>query len=1469
VCGTIALRRSRFPFRKAFVVSSTEDLTAQLETFAQSGCADPIGEARSLRTAFILTGQGSQWAKNGVELMEAFPTYRKTAEVSHHMLSMVPKQWHILHTLSIQAASLTFFVCHFLLRQAVDRQFAALARWSLLDKIATLSTDDMLETKFAQPITFLVQVALLETLKHFSIFPDLVIGHSAGEVAAAYASGLLTLEEAVQVVYHRSCEQQKLAGSGRMLAVGLASERVLELIKGKPELELACVNSPQSTVVAGPEDQLTALKGSLPPGTTSTFVPGNIAFHSSRCQPILEPMRKRLAFLDARSTSSWSVPLVSTVTGKVVTATPAQYWADNVRRPVLFQTAVEAAFRMNPAPEVVVEVGPHRTLVGPTMQTIQAMGCEGKDANVVSLLNRKESNALTFLQALGTLFEAGVEVDFDLHFREHVQYEFEEDLPKHPYVKKSIRGGRMPVLFYMSNVSTFEVGPVAGSHRILSETYSLELCDRTAKAMCNHKMGGEAVVPGAFYSEMVLEGHNHLPVTLVNVEYKAKLAIPKASVGDDAALVVLDFKEEQDGVKSFAIRSCASRDKHDERPIMVEHCSGKIVKNDCLTPEDTIRAGPIPGAHGSMGKLELKDLGKEGLAALRAAHAEVQHDSKESFYETYAQEGRNEYIDNYQLTTGLWVDPVGATVLARLEHDNTAWVKEGGKYTAELLDNITHVSLYSGQSNIIYYAGGYEAAHFLRLPETSTLWVHWRPDEYMTQVGRKKISGDFLLYDDHGRLLVHIHKYFYIFHVQSDTYKLCTLDWQPAGVVTPQAVLASALQGSLVNGLEAWGPFNNHQMTAWLAKQLSKRGIISIGSRGAPLMLTDLAANAPDEAITLPQAAKLGERIEAILDALGNKIKAAKAEEADEDGGVVAEGKDVELTEEEVAELRQVGRLQRAEADAVADGLLALAQAEHMAHMNDDEAMRVGGSDTRAAPFVLRVLEVVEDEVLTVVERLSYLDLPSHLQVECFIASHSAAALRAVARNFNQRASQVVLRKVLLSEGHVPAALLKDLTFQALILDDWARTGRAAWSPAQEDKEDQGAIKGVPSPAATALALLKPFLAPSAQVLVRGMASEPAWVGIMSQLSTKPLVLLEDAVKQESGEVLAQELEGAAQEWTTALGLLGAQPVEKAGGLLLVGRLPATRSVPASRVVLVASTEEQVQAVRRTAADTCVEVDVLMLTEESTVESLEAELAKVLGAERNGGDSGTEETKSSSESESNRGEAWRISSIIFTAGLDDESVIGQVAFSRLLRLSQALMRSQEGLSRHLSPIGEGPSLWVVTQGVYGGNIRPNQSTLQGMSAVLCSGLRLVGTKHLDLATMDDLEVGIELCLSNAREQAYRVSDGRISVARFCSLDRDELRRTTILPSSKQSFFVDTSAGELALTRCIPQPPAVMAAFYRLCELPAPGDDEVQIDVHAAAVNFRDVMVALHMLAEKSFEVNNTAYYYDDSDEAND
>lgn len=186
------------------------------------------------------------------------------------------------------------------------------------------------------------------------------------------------------MVYHRSSEQQKLAGSGRMLAVALSEKEVRQLLQQEgleKKVEVACLNSPTSTVLAGPESVLQHLKTRIPGSTSSTLIPGNIAFHSSHVTPILGDMQHRLAFMrpsgnsDGKSkatkegaVSAWSLPFISTVTGRVVTAVTPEYWCDNVRQPVLFQRAVETMFGGETAPDVVIEVGPHRTLLGPLTQ---------------------------------------------------------------------------------------------------------------------------------------------------------------------------------------------------------------------------------------------------------------------------------------------------------------------------------------------------------------------------------------------------------------------------------------------------------------------------------------------------------------------------------------------------------------------------------------------------------------------------------------------------------------------------------------------------------------------------------------------------------------------------------------------------------------------------------------------------------------------------------------------------------------------------------------------------------------------------------------------------------------------------------------------------------------------------------------------------------------------------------------------
>lgn len=395
----------------------------------------------------------------------------------------------------------------------VDDLFKALSGWSILETAASLSTEELRETKYAQPLTFMVQVGLVAFFEACNIKPTMVsepprssqyvkgqvigqscddtsaawpirvqvLGHSAGEVASAYASGLLSLQEAVSVLYYRTLEQQKLAGTGRMLAVALSHTALAPLIANRPSVEIACYNSPTSTVLAGSAEDLAAVKELLPPETPSTLIPGNIAFHSSLMDPALLAIEKKLAYLNQTPRTAWKAAFVSTVTGQqVVEGMTAQYWVDNVRQPVRLQSAIEFLFADDDtAPDMVIEIGPHRTLLGPIKQTLTKMN---KAETVLhSTLRRNEVCAGELSKLLATLFDTGMRVSLKpLYSAPQHAHRLMTSLPLHPFIRKHTQPLKSAEqAFRVSGI--FTEGPVVGSRRQTDDSFWVEVSERTMK----------------------------------------------------------------------------------------------------------------------------------------------------------------------------------------------------------------------------------------------------------------------------------------------------------------------------------------------------------------------------------------------------------------------------------------------------------------------------------------------------------------------------------------------------------------------------------------------------------------------------------------------------------------------------------------------------------------------------------------------------------------------------------------------------------------------------------------------------------------------------------------------------------------------------------------------------------------------------------------------------------------------------
>lgn len=1364
-CGTMAVNRSRFQYRKTFTANTTAEMADKLAAFAKNCNVQPSGEGRKMQVAFVFTGQGSQWPGVGKSLM-AFPVYRKAVK-------------------------------------AVDKLFKSKTGWSILEKINTLTQDEMVDTIYAQPVTFLVQVGLFELLKTFRIFPDVVVGHSAGEVPAAYASGLLTLEEAVEVVFHRSAEQQRMAGCGRMLAVGLSEDDVKEYIKDFADVEIACINSGQSTVLASSEERLKEVVAKLPEGTFKAFVPGNIAFHSSRVEPILDSMRQRLAFLNKRP-KVWGLPYVSTVSGKVETSVDADYWARNVRCAVNFKKAIETIFSQDVHPDVVVEIGPHKTLVSPIMQIIGDMS---KSAMVIPTLKKNGVCTTEFLETVGALFEKGLTVDLKPWYTE-LRYRFLERLPPHPYIKKRMHE-QHPVLKNDMRNGCYLNGPVAGFQKFFDGAFVSEVSDKTYKKMCDHKMGGQAILPGMFFVEMALEAAGGFPCTLTNVEFKSMLKIPMASQGDTGALLGLNFKEEQDGVKSFMVRSVPVREKFDEEPVFVEHCAGKVVPSELVDADGKIKTGFKPEAFGLMGGLELKDIGEDGLKNLIARHTQQEHGSKENFYGTHCVEGVMEYMESFQLVDTVHVDPKTMSILGKITYDNEVWQKQGGVIGVQLLDALLHQTLILATHSAIYYAGGFDAAHFLRLPKGKDLWVYFTLDKYRLQIGRKKKVGDFAVYDSEGKLIMYIQGFFTVFGSFTDNYKLCDLLWQP--FEGSQAKDQNLLKNLALPASE-WTADDNDNLSAAVVQKLKASSALEDAlkaeegkkkGKGAGSSLAEQITDAIKETssavkqpLKLPTVAKLNENFDAVLKVLEGKIK--KAELTEEQQNL--------LSGDDVKALASAATFTATETTAIAQALLAQADANQKA---------------LGTNYVFRVLEVAEEATDTVVEALSRLDIPSTIIIEYFVGSHNAGLLKSLATKVNRRTTNIRLRKLFIND--TVYFELKDMTFEALVFAKWARSGTSGW----ESKEATAASQ--------ALTQLRTFLVPGANVFTYGLYDLPLWVRLLSQASSAAVPLL-NAVKGDA----------AAQEFLEAFNAVGqSKAVALGGSKILSGRYSGYVKAEAARYVLVAADSLQADQIKKALLErnsqATIETVLIakggQLTDASTTDDFVPVLEKAMGVKPEPVEG--EETKETEPSEPFKG-------IIFAGALNDDSVIGDKAFSRVLKLAQALLKlSDKVKGLRANEVAEPASLWVLTRGAYVGEIKPSQGTMQGMSTVLCSECPDFITKHVDLSTLGDIPQVADLVLSDAREKSFAIVSGAIKVARFNAIDRKEARSMRVLATDKTSYFANITNGVSV--------PGEFSVAYHTKEVGEPGDDEVQIDIYAAALNFRDVMIALSLLPEKSYE----------------
>ncbi|RYP78429.1 hypothetical protein DL771_000614 [Monosporascus sp. 5C6A] len=473
VAYTLANRREHLPFR-SFAVG---------RRYQPGVASPPSSQGKRPSIVMVFTGQGSQWPQMGRELLRTSAVFRQTIKsLDAHLQSI---------SSSIRPD------------------------WKIEDELIKPSrTSRVNEAEFSQPLCTAIQVALVRTLASNGIKPSAVVGHSSGEIAAAYAAGGLTAEEAITAAFCRGLITKSQTRPGGMAAVGLSWEETEKFLF--PGVVVACENSPRSVTISGDAHKLqevvAAIKQALPTALTSVLKVEK-AYHSHHMLELGDEYHRAMVNLGVKGATP-SLPFFSSVTGGLLVngelgdASPAlspSYWRKNLESPVLFNGAVSSIIR-DPPPTcdnpVFLEIGPHTALSGPLRQILTS---HSSTALHIPTLMRRQNDVECFLTAVGKLWTLHAPVDLAALMPEGTCL---PDLPRYPWnhqrtywsESRVAREWRMPEHPYHDLLGA-KVPESSGIEPVWRNLLHLD----NAPWLRDHKIKDDIIFPFAGYVAMAAE----------------------------------------------------------------------------------------------------------------------------------------------------------------------------------------------------------------------------------------------------------------------------------------------------------------------------------------------------------------------------------------------------------------------------------------------------------------------------------------------------------------------------------------------------------------------------------------------------------------------------------------------------------------------------------------------------------------------------------------------------------------------------------------------------------------------------------------------------------------------------------------------------------------------------------------------------------------------------------------------------
>ncbi|MGW7754866.1 type I polyketide synthase [Streptomyces violaceusniger] len=558
---SLATTRSALPYRAVVVAEEPAQFRSGLDALAEGRNAATLiqGVARAEhKTAFLFSGQGAQRLGMGRELYDAFPVFAQALdEVCAHLDVLLD-------------------------RPLTEVMFAA---------EGSADADLLNQTAFTQPALFAIEVALFRLLEHWGITPDVLIGHSIGEIAAAHVAGVFSLEDACALVAARGRLMQSMPEGGAMVAVQAPEEEIAASLAGREaEVSIAAINGPTSVVIAGDEAAVLEIAGHWErEGRKTRRLRVSHAFHSPRMDGVLGDFRK---VVEGLSFAPPTLSLVSNVTGTSADTDEVcspEYWVRHVREAVRFADGVRTLEKLGVTS--FVEVGPDGVLTAMAQDCLTAEESDGGPApSLVPVLRKDRPEIQSLTMALAELHVHGTTVKWDAVFAGRGAQRVE--LPTYAFQRQRYWLETAPAAG--GDVTSAGLDspdhPLLGAAVALADTDSYLFTGRLSVAtqpwLADHAFADTVLFPGTAFVELALRAAEQ-----VGYERLDELTIEMPLILPERGAVQIQLtvgEPDESGARSLNLHS-RPEDVQPDGP-WTRHATGLLTRDPSTTAPESVAA---------------------------------------------------------------------------------------------------------------------------------------------------------------------------------------------------------------------------------------------------------------------------------------------------------------------------------------------------------------------------------------------------------------------------------------------------------------------------------------------------------------------------------------------------------------------------------------------------------------------------------------------------------------------------------------------------------------------------------------------------------------------------------------------------------------------------------------------------------------------------------------------------------------